>query len=136
MKLSKITRIGLIILFLMLYFSGVVVRSRYGLRVVIANQSGEALRDTVVALESKREYRIGALSQGGSKTVSVEPAGGDSIRLQLTDTNNLRRDQLIAGYVENGYCGEVKIKVLHDGRVLAKDESFLYYNWWSWLGFM
>jgi hypothetical protein len=137
LKPSKTFRISLIILFLLVYFSGVVVRSRYGLRVVIANQSGATLRDAIVALESKKEYRLGAVSQGRSKTVYVEPAGKDSIRLQFTGANNVRRDELIAAYVENGYCGEVRVKVLPDGRVLANDESYaLYHNWWSWLGFI
>ena len=136
LKPSKKIRTGLLVLFLLFYFSGVIVRSRYGLRVVIENQSGETLRDTIVSLESKKEYRIGAVSEGRSKTVYVGPAGGDSIRLQFTGTNNVRRDELIAEYVENGYRGEVKVKVLADRRVMAKDESFLYYNWWSWLGFL
>jgi hypothetical protein len=135
LKLLTTIRIGLIIF--LIYSSGVVVRSRYGLRVAIANQTSETLRDTVVALESKKGYRIGTVSHGRSKTVYVEPTGGDSIRLQFTDTNNVRRNELIAGYVENGYCGEVRVKVRPDGSVLANDESYaLYYNWWSWLGFV
>ena len=118
------------------YLSGIVTRQHFGVRVEVRNESGHALRQITVKLERGKEYILGEMPVGSRKAVYVEPAGGDSIRLEVVDSSNLKHTDVIAGYVESGYCGDVSAEITLDGRVIAADHSFAPYNWKSWWAFI
>jgi hypothetical protein len=137
MHLNRKLRFALIIAAaVVLYCAGVIVRSRYGVRVVVWNTSGQALHQVTVKLEHGREYALGDIIQGKQRTIFVEPAGGDTIRLGFNDAGNSMHISMLANYVESGYCGDVTARIYSDERLSVSDKSFAAYNWKSWWGFI
>ncbi|HEX7287309.1 MAG TPA: hypothetical protein VF532_14075 [Candidatus Angelobacter sp.] len=120
----------------LLYSTGVLVRQRYGISVSILNRSAQPLHQVAVKLEYGKEYPLGGIGPGKHKRVFVIPRGGDSIRVDFLDDQNVRHSKLLAGYVEAGYCGHVSAEVVPDNGVIAQDHSFVLYNWKSWLSFI
>lgn len=118
------------------YLSGIVTRQYFGVRVEVRNKSGHALRHVTVKLERGKEYILGEMAVGSRKAVYAEPAGGDSIRLEVVDSSNVKYAHVIAGYVESGYCGDVSVEITPDGRVIAADHSFAPNSWRSWWAFI
>ena len=118
------------------YLSGIVTRQHFGVRVEVRNNSGDALRQVTVKLEHSKEYRLGEMAVRSRKTIYVEPAGGDSIRLEVVNSSDVKHTDLIAGYVESGYCGDVSVEITRDGRVIAADHSFAPCHWKSWWAFI
>src|SRR5690242_11568687 len=120
---------------LLVYFSGVITRLQYGIRVVIQNQSRESLRQVTLRLEHGQKYSLGNLDSGKRTAVFVDPVGEDSIRLQFLDQENGQMTAVIAGYVESGYSGVISVRVDPQDRIISKDNSFGAYNWKSWWAF-
>jgi len=87
-------------------------------------------------LEHENKYSMGEIGPGQRKRIFVEPAGGDSIRLEFTNGNHLPHSELVAGYVEGGYYGDVTAQVGPGGRTSSQDDSFVLFPWKSWLDFL
>ena len=137
MQILRKARFGLALAVVVLfYLLGIVTRQHFGVRVEVRNRSGHALRHVTVKLERDKEYSLGEIAVGNRKAIYVEPAGGDSIRLEAVDSSNVKHTDVIAGYVESGYCGDVSVEITPDGRVIAADHSFAPYSWKSWWAFI
>lgn len=126
----------MLLVLVLFYLSGIIARQHFGLRIHVRNSSGHALRQVTVKLEHSKEYRLGDMAVGSRKTIYIEPAGGDSIRLEVIDANNVQHTDLIAGYVESGYRGDVSVQIAPGGRIVSVDHSFAPYNWKSWWAFI
>lgn len=119
-----------------LYLAGVFVRQRYGPMVVVRNQSGGVLRNVAVKVDYRgARYPLPDLKPGESRRVFVKPVGESSILLEFVDAKQLPHRELLAGYVEDGYCGKAVATVYAD-RVDARDETFGLVYWKSWLDFV
>ena len=127
--------LALLILFL-LYVSGVVVRHLYGIMVVVDNESGEVLREVAVKVVAKgKRYPLPDLEPGQTRRVFVKPVGESAIDLEFTGSKNLRHTEMLAGYVEDGYCGKATATV-YPSRVESRDDTFGIIYWKSWLDFV
>jgi hypothetical protein len=119
------------------YGTGVAVRYRYGIAVVIRNGSGERLHDVSVRVASRgKRYPLPDLSAGQSKRVYVEPVGESAIVLEFKDAKNVAHEELLAGYVENDYCGSTRARVIPGPAVKVNDDTFRIAYWKSWLEFI
>jgi hypothetical protein len=137
MQLNRKLRFALIITAaVVLYCAGVIVRQRYGVRVIVRNSSGRVLHQVTVKLEHGKEYALGDIIEGKHRTIFVEPAGEDSIRLEFIDAANSKHIEMLAGYVESGYCGDVKARIRAGERIDLSNKSFAASNWKSWWGFV
>jgi hypothetical protein len=117
-------------------YSDVVVRHLYGIMVVVDNQSGEVLRDVAVQVVAKgKRYPLPDLKPGQTRRLLVRPVGESAIDLEFTDAKNLRHTELLAGYVEDGYCGKATATV-YANRVDSRDDTFGMIYWKSWLDFV
>jgi hypothetical protein len=122
--------------FILLYVLGVFVRNSRGIRVIVHNESGTNLKNAKVTLESGDSYLLGEIAVGKTKSIFVVPGTPSNIRLEFADPNGQQRSEIVAGYVENSYCGDVAVGVLSDFSVRSRDESFALVNWKSWYGFL
>jgi hypothetical protein len=120
----------------LLYIAGVSVRSHHGIRIVIQNKSGSTLENVAVSLENKTPYSVGTIRPDQKKNIFLLPDAATSIRLDVEDAAGVRHTKIVAGYVEDGYCGEVHTQILPDLRVESSDKSFAEWNWKSWYGFL
>ncbi len=137
MQFNRKLRFALVIAgAVLLYCVGVIARQHYGIRVIVQNSSGQVLHQVTVKLEHGKEYALGDIIEGTHRTIFVEPAGEDSIRLEFIDAANSKHIDMLAGYVENGYCGDVTARIWQGERLSLSDESFAAYNWKSWWGFI
>jgi hypothetical protein len=126
--------LGILLLF---YIAGVFARYRYGIAVVIHNQSEETLRNVSVKVDYKgRHYPLSDLRPGQSNRIFVDPAGESSIKLEFTDQGNRRRWEMLAGYVEEGHCGTATALVVSPDHVNAHDNTSRLFYWKSWLEFL
>ena len=104
------------------------VRQRYGVRVSIQNSSSELLRQVTIKLEHGKEYPLGDIAPGKRRAIFIEPTAEDSIRLEFRDTKNFTQSEVVAGYVESGYCGDVRSQVLSGGHLRTEDDSFVMFG--------
>lgn len=112
------------------------MRSHHGIQIVIKNESGTTLENVAVSLENKAPYSIGTMLPNQKKNVFLLPAAESSIRMDVKDSAGVLHTKTLAGYVENGYCGEVYIQILPALRIESRDKSFAEWNWQSWYGFL
>ena len=118
----------------LVYVIGIVVRQHLGIAVIVSNDSVGELREVSVKVEYKGErYLLPDIKPGQTRTVFVRPHGESTINLEFSDARGARRKEMLAGYVENGYCGRTRSRVLPDGRVEVEDDSFGSACWSSWL---
>jgi hypothetical protein len=110
------------------YSAGIAVRQRYGVRVSIQNSSSELLRQVTIKLEHGKEYPLGDIASGKRRAIFIEPTAEDSIRLEFRDTKNFTQSEVVAGYVESGYCGDVRSQVLSGGHLRTEDDSFVMFG--------
>jgi|SRR5689334_18309260 len=121
---------------LLIYISGIVVRARSGIRVVVENQSHTILLNVSLSFQKGPAYSLGEIAPGQKKKRFVHSRAESSIQMEFTDARGVQHSTLITGYVENDYCGDVVVRVLSDFSVRSRDESFTLLNWKSWYGFL
>jgi hypothetical protein len=132
----KIKLAALAISLLLFYAVGIFVRSNRGICVSVRNESGTSLRDAHVILEYGDPYLLGDIAAGKTKKALIVPVAKSNIQLEFADLNGQRHSELVAGYVENGYCGDVTVRILRNISVTSHDDSFAVWNWKSWYGFL
>jgi hypothetical protein len=132
----KIKLAALAIGIFLFYGVGIFVRSNRGIRVIVQNESGTSLKDANVILEYGDPYRLGDIAPGRTKKKFIVPTADSSIRLEFGAQKGQRQSEIVAGYVENGYCGDVTVRVLANIGVKSHDDSFAVWNWKSWYGFL
>jgi hypothetical protein len=136
-SISRRAKLAALSLVLFLFYAvGVSVRSSRGILVLVQNESGMSLRDANIILEQGEPYPLGEIAAGKKKKIFIVPDADSRIRVAFTDQNGLRHSEIVAGYVENGYCGDVRVQVLAYLRVSSRDDSFAVWNWKSWYGFL
>ncbi len=132
----KIKFAALAISIFLFYGVGIFVRSNRGIRVIVRNESGTSLRDANVILEYGDPYLLGDIAAGKTKKTFIVPGADSSIRLEFAAQKGQRKSEIVAGYVENGYCGDVTVRVLPNISVTSHDDSVAVWNWKSWYGFL
>jgi len=135
--LPRKTKLAVLAISLFLFYGvGIFVRSNRGIRVIVQNESGTSLKDANVILENGGPYRLGDIPAGKTKKAFIVPYTDSSIRLEFAAQTGQRQSEIVAGYVENGYCGDVTVRVLPNISVTSHDDSFAVWNWKSWYGFL
>ncbi|HEY2363286.1 MAG TPA: hypothetical protein VGK36_19350 [Candidatus Angelobacter sp.] len=132
----KIKLTALAISIFLFYGIGIFVRSNRGIRVIVQNESETSLNDANVILEYGDPYLLGDIAAGKTKKAFIVPSADSRIRFEFAAQKGQGQSEIVAGYVENGYCGDVTVRVLPDLRVKTLDESFAVWNWKSWYGFL
>ena len=136
-SISRKIQLAALALGLFLFYAvGVSVRSNRGIRIVVENESGMTLGDANIALEQGGPYVLGEVAAGKKEKIFVVPRNASRIRASFTDQKGQTHSQIVAGYVENGYCGDVTVQVLPNLMVSVHDDSFAMFNWKSWYGFL
>jgi len=121
--------------FFLFYAIGIFVRCSQGIRVVLQNESGVILKNATIRFENGKQYSVGEIAPGKTRQLFVISASKSNIRLDFADPNGRIHSEIVAGYVENGYCGDVTVQVQPDLRVKSLDASFAM-SWKSWYGFL
>jgi hypothetical protein len=131
---AKLAALGLSLF--LLYAVGVSVRSSRGILITVQNESGRSLRDANIMLEQGRAYLLGEIPSGKKKNIFIVPVADSRIRLEFTDQIGKVHSEIVAPYVENGYCGDVETQVAANLKISSHDLSFAVWNWKSWYGFL
>jgi hypothetical protein len=132
----KIKLVALVISLFLFYAVGLFIRSSHGIRVTVRNESGKNLKNADLMLDRGDSYLIGDIAVGTTRNIFVAPGTKSSIRLEFADAEGQKHSEIVAGYVENGYCGDVTVRVLPNLNLRSRDESFALLNWKSWYGFL
>jgi len=138
MTQSRTSRFLLIVVGLfLLYATGIFVRERYGIGVVIRNDSEETLRQVSVKVESLgdsgQRHSIPDLAPGDWQRVFAQAVTESHINLEFTDSRGKLHVETVFGYSESGYCGTASAIVLTGDRA---DTISNLQCWKSWLGFI
>ena len=135
---SKKTKVGLAVLGLvLLYVAGVIVRQQYGIGVVVRNQSGETLKQVGVKFDSRgKTYSMPDLAPNERRRVFVQPVGESSIEVEFTDASGKPHVEVVAGYVEFGYCGNAVATILSGGKSKMTEDIRVDFCRRSWLDFI
>lgn len=121
----------------LLYGLGIFVRGRYGVAIVIHNESGESLRNVRMNVESRgRSYDAGDIASRKGRRIFVSPVTESHISLQWVDASGTPHVETVAGYVEQGYCGNVEVAVLPDKRIATREKIDPVACWRSWFDFL
>jgi hypothetical protein len=134
--LSRKMSFALVVGVFLFYVIGIFVRSSQGIRLVLHNESGAILKNATIRFENEKQYSLGEIAPGKTRKLFVISDSKSNIRLNFADPNGLIHSEIVAGYVENGYCGDVTVQVQPDLRVKLLDESLELWNWKSWYGFL
>lgn len=131
-------RIGTVLLILvLLYGAGVIARSRFGIAVVVRNQSQSVLRNSSIKVSPPGlRLPIPDLEPGQSTRVYVLPVGESAIELEYLGGENERRSEMLASYVESGYCGSTTAELQPGGSWRVHDDTSRLVYWKSWLEFL
>jgi hypothetical protein len=132
----KIKLTALAISIFLFYGIGIFARSNRGIRVIVQNESGTSLNNANVILEYGHPYLLGNLAAGKTKKIFIVHGADSRIRLEFADPKGQRQSEIVAGYVENGYGGDVTVRILPNFSVRSRDDSFAMLNWKSWYGFL
>jgi len=132
----KIKLTALAISIFLFYGIGIFARSNRGIRVIVQNESGTSLNNANVILEYGDPYLLGNLAAGKTKKIFIVHGADARIRLEFADPKGQRQSEIVAGYVENGYGGDVTVRILPNSSVRSRDDSFAMLNWKSWYGFL
>lgn len=137
---SPTARIGLVIFgIFILYVLGIFVRRAYGLRMVITNESGEALHQVSLKFEGwnyRNELPLPDLAPGQRKHVFMKLGRKSHISLEFTDPRNVRHSEGVEGYVFADECGSMTVTVLPNGTVSVTMPTHPLICWESWFGFI
>src|SRR6266480_7768809 len=111
---------------ILLYLTGLILRDRYGILIVITNSSGDTLEGVTVivtgSLERKNIYVAGTLAPGKRTRLFVRPTTESHINLDLVHSTGEHQEETIAGYVEGGYCGKIAVSIFPDGMVKGDEK--------------
>ena len=131
-------RTGAILFILVtLYVSGVIARHRLGIAVVVRNQSQSVMRNPSVKVNPRGlRYPLPDLGPGQCSRVYVEAVGESSIDLEFIGARNVMTSEMLAGYVEPGYCGSATARLMPGGYLSVQDDTFRLVYWKSWLEFL
>jgi hypothetical protein len=119
-----------------LYIAGIVIRSHYGVAVVVVNHSNETLYSVraIVKPRPGTTY-MGDMQPNERKLVFIRPTGESHIELHFTDNAGAAHSQLIAGYVENGYCGSARAEVFPQYFVSSRENIGVVWCPGGWFSF-
>jgi hypothetical protein len=124
---SRRTKLGL-------YVAGIIVRQQYGIGVVVLNKSEETLRQVSVKFDSRgNTHSMPDLAANERRRVLVQPVGESSIEVQFTDASGRPHGEMVAGYVESGYCENAVATILPGGKAKIAEEISLFFCRRSWL---
>ena len=112
------------------------MRNSRGIRIIVQNESGTNLKNTNILLENGDSYPLAEIAVDKTKKIFVVPGSESNIRLEFADPNGRQHSEIVAGYVENAYCGDVTVRVTSNLKVISNDNSFAMWNWKSWYGFL
>jgi hypothetical protein len=129
----KVLVLGAVLL--VCYASGFLVRNYFGISVLVKNSTSDEVHDLKIIVEPRGEtYTIG-LPSGARRRVWIKPVGESSVSLRFTDSTNLQQSKVIAGYVEGGYCGNIKVEITLR-EVLSADNVDVAFCTSSWEDFL
>jgi hypothetical protein len=98
-----------------IYVSGVFVREQYGIGMLIQNKSGGALHQVVIKLDDdvgkNRTYPLSDIAPNDRARIYVLPTAASVINLEWASPAGERQTELLSGYVESGYCGNLKVSI-------------------------
>lgn len=121
---------------LVFYIAGVFLRGRYGIRIVVSNQSGGILRDVSLKVENTGpRYELGEFGPGARKHIFVQPKTESHINLEFLDPAGQSHAELVVGYAESGNCGGAAAIVQPGGQVSATESIDIFCKG-SWLDFV
>ena len=135
---SRATRFTLAVVgVLVLYVVGVIVRHQLGVRVIISNESGEALRQVSVKVESigdrgKRSDRYNLASRSHMR-VYAQPVTESHINLEFMDAREKLHTETVVGYVEAGYCGIAKATILPGDKIHTISDPACWKSWFDFI---
>lgn len=119
------------------YVAGVLVRGQYGIRITISNQSREVVKHAALKEQTHGpRYDLGDIEVGQRKRVFIQPKTEAHIELLFDDAAGSRHNQVVVGYVEQGYCGRAETAVLPAGRVVSSEQIDVLFCKGSWLDFI
>ena len=122
---------------LVLYVVGVIVRHQLGIRVIISNESGEALRQVSVKVESigdrGKRSNLYYLAPGGRVRVYAQPVTESHINLEFMDARNKLHTETVVGYVEAGYCGIAKATILPGDKIHTISDPACWKSWFDFI---
>ena len=133
---SRATRFTLAVVgVLVLYVVGVIVRHQLGIRVIISNESGEAIRQVSVKVESiggrGKRSNLYYLASGGRVRVYAQPVTESHINLEFMDARNKPHTETIVGYLETGYCGIAKTTILPKDEIHTISDPACWKSWFD-----
>ena len=135
---SRATRLTLAVVGLfVLYVVGVIVRRQFGVRVIVSNESGEALRQVSVKVESigdrGKRSNLYYLAPGGRVRLYAQPITESHINLEFMDARNKLHTETVVGYVEAGYCGIAKATILPGDKIHTISDPACWKSWFDFI---
>jgi hypothetical protein len=119
-----------------IYLAGIGIRERYGIRIIVRNETGQILREVQLNVEAGgRHYTLGQLPPGSRRSVFVQPLTESRVDLVLVSQDGTNRVATVVGYAEQGYCGNADVAIVGDGRIDSRD-GVKAGCWGSWFDFM
>ena len=119
------------------YVVGVIVRRQFGVRVIVSNESGEALRQVSVKVESigdrGKRSNLYYLAPGGRARVYAQPVTESHINLEFMDARNKLHTETVVGYVEAGYCGIAKATILPGDKIRTISDPACWKSWFDFI---
>jgi hypothetical protein len=127
---SRITRLAVLFAGLPILCAVALVAPEHtGIRVIVRNLSGTALRHVSLKVENRgKRYGLPDLAPGDQREIVVEPITECHINLEFVDTRGKSHTATVIGYAEHGYCGQATVTVLPANKVEAK-ENMNEYCW-------
>lgn len=96
--------VAALLVLILVYGSGVVVRGRCGMLVVVQNRTGTPLRHVQLRVETRgRSYDVPEIPPGKSTRIFVQPVTESHIDLHFADVNGAAHSSTVVGYAEAGY---------------------------------
>ncbi len=92
---------------------------RRGFLVIVANQSPNAIRDVKI-LFTGGEISLLEIKSGETRCVRVNPTSESDLRMNFTDVHGQRQTNPLNIYLEPGYMGWVKVKVVSESNVTSE----------------
>ena len=135
---SLTTRLTLAVVGLFVFYVvGVIARHQLGVRVIVSNESGEALRQVSVKVESigdrGKRSNLYYLAPGGRVRVYAQPVTESRINLEFMDARNKLHTETVVGYVEAGYCGIAKATILPGDKIHTISDPACWKSWFDFI---
>ena len=135
---SLTTRLTLAVVGLFVFYVvGVIARHQLGVRVIVSNESGEALRQVSVKVESigdrGKRSNLYYLAPGGRVRVYAQPVTESHINLEFMDARSKLHTERVVGYVEAGYCGIAKATILPGDKIRTISDPACWKSWFDFI---